>query len=166
MSIFEVAKNVMLIASLFNPSSAVLSYGVYSLLTYQFIKDVYNSDISAATAQLLYNAGSIYLASSTQPSYSKIALGILTTSLTVIGAYDLILEVRDKLLLSMLDTKLIMEMQEHNIYYLLNRFIIRENPDSMIICAEIIFSSNSKHLKSYKNFIWILLMIFQSFRRV
>jgi len=91
MSIFEVSKNVMLIASLLNPSSAVLSYGVYSLLTYQFIKDVYNSDIYAATAQLLYNAGSIYLASSTQPSYSKIALGILTTSLTVIGAYDLIL---------------------------------------------------------------------------
>ncbi|EDV18524.1 predicted protein, partial [Trichoplax adhaerens] len=89
MTIFEISKNVILIASLFNPSSAILSYGVYSFLTYQFIQDTYNLDMSSAATQLLYNAGSIYLTSSADPSYCKILFGASTTLLTLNGAVNL-----------------------------------------------------------------------------
>ncbi|MSO13729.1 hypothetical protein h2es_0701 [Rickettsiales endosymbiont of Trichoplax sp. H2] len=88
MNIFEISKNVISIASLFNPSSAILSYGVYSFLTYQFIQDTYNLDMYAAATQLLYNAGSIYLTSFADPSYCKILFGASTALLTLNGAVN------------------------------------------------------------------------------
>ncbi len=88
MNIFEISKNVISIASLFNPSSAILSYGVYSFLTYQFIQDTYNLDMYAAATQLLYNAGSIYLTSFADPSYCQILFGASTALLTLNGAVN------------------------------------------------------------------------------